>query len=58
MELSHLKNKIAIVGVGYTAQGKVPGRTAMGFHAEAIRNALRDAGIEKSDVDAMFLYRH
>ncbi len=56
--LEHLKNKIAIVGVGYTAQGKVPDRTAAGFHAEAIRNALTDAGIEKKDVDALFLYRH
>ena len=56
--MDHLKNKIAIVGVGYTAQGKVPGRTAVGFHSEAIRNALRDAGIGKNDVDAMFLYRH
>ena len=56
--LDHLKNKFAIVGVGYTAQGKVPGRTAVSFHTEAIRNALRDAGITKNDVDAMFLYRH
>lgn len=53
-----LKNKIAIVGVGYTPQGKLPGRTAISFHLEAIRNALADAGIEKDQIDAMFLYRH
>ena len=41
-----MKNKIAIVGVGYTAQGKIEGRTAVSFHCEAIRNALADAGIE------------
>ena len=35
MNLDHLKNKIAIVGVGYTPQGKVPGRTAISFHCEA-----------------------
>lgn len=58
MNLEHLKNKIAIVGVGYTPQGKIPGRTAVSFHIEAIRNAMADAGIEKSEVDAMFLYRH
>lgn len=56
--MEDLKNKIAIVGVGYTPQGKIPGRTAISFHTEAIRNALADAGIEKEDVDAMFLYRH
>lgn len=58
MNVEHLKNKIAIVGVGYTPQGKVPGRTAVSFHAEAIRNALADAGIEKAEVDAMLVYRH
>lgn len=56
--MEDFKNKIAIVGVGYTPQGKLPGRTAVSFHTEAIRNALADAGIEKSAVDAMFLYRH
>lgn len=58
MNLDHLKNQIAIVGVGYTPQGKIPNRTAVSFHAEAIRNALQDAGIEKQDVDAMLVYRH
>lgn len=58
MNLEHLKNKIAIVGVGYTPQGKIPGRTAVSFHLEAIRNALVDAGVEKNEVDAMLLYRH
>lgn len=58
MSMDHLKSKIAIVGVGYTPQGKIPGRTAISFHTEAIRNALADAGIDKSAVDAMFLYRH
>lgn len=58
MAFDELKNKIAIVGVGYTAQGKVEGRTAVSFHCEAIRNALADAGIEKQDVGALLLYRH
>lgn len=58
MNLTHLKNKIAIVGVGYTPQGKVPGRTAISFHCEAVANALRDAEIEKSEVDALYAYRH
>ena len=58
MAMNDLKNKIAIVGVGYTPQGKIEGRTAVGFHCEAIRNAIRDAGIGKEDIDAMLLYRH
>jgi hypothetical protein len=32
------------VGVGYTVQGKVPGRSSMSFHLEAARNAIADAG--------------
>lgn len=56
--MDDFKNIIAVVGVGYTPQGRLPGRTAISFHTEAIRNALADAGIEKNEVDAMFLYRH
>lgn len=58
MGFEHLRNQIAIVGVGYTPQGKVPGRTAASFHTEAIRNAIQDAGIKKDDIGAMLLYRH
>jgi acetyl-CoA acetyltransferase len=41
-----LKNKYAIVGVGYTPQGKVPGRTSLSFHLEACSNAIIDAGLK------------
>lgn len=58
MTETEFRNKIAIVGVGYTPQGKIPERTAVGFHCEAIRNAIRDAGIGKEDIDALLLYRH
>ncbi|NLW68070.1 MAG: thiolase family protein, partial [Bacteriovoracaceae bacterium] len=37
----------AIVGVGYTPQGKVPGRTSLSFHLEACTNAVADAGLSK-----------
>jgi acetyl-CoA acetyltransferase len=43
----------AIVGVGATAQGKLPGSTAIALQIEAVRRALADAGIEKSDVDGL-----
>lgn len=58
MNFDHLKNRIAIVGVGYTEQGKIPGRTAVSFHTEAIRNAINDVGIKKDEIDAMYIYRH
>jgi acetyl-CoA acetyltransferase len=43
----------AIVGVGATAQGKLPGSTAISLQIEAVRRALADAGIEKSEVDGL-----
>lgn len=58
MDYGRLKDKYAIVGVGYTPQGKVPGRTALSFHLEACANAIADAGLKKEDVDGLLLYRH
>jgi acetyl-CoA acetyltransferase len=50
-----LKNKVAIVGADETDQiGIVPNMTPIMMHAQAARNALRDAGIDKSEVDAVF----
>jgi len=42
---------VVIVGIGETAVGKLPGRTATDFQAEAVLLALEDAGIDKSLVD-------
>jgi len=53
-----LKDKYAIVGVGYTPQGRVPGRTALSFHLEACVNAIMDAGLRREDVDGLICYRH
>ena len=58
MGYEHLKNKYAIVGVGYTPQGKVPDRTAVSFHVEACLNGAADAGIDKNEIDGLLLYRH
>lgn len=55
---TQLKDKYAIVGVGYTPQGRVPGRTALSFHLEASANAIKDAGLSKNDVDGFICYRH
>jgi acetyl-CoA acetyltransferase len=44
---------VAVVGVGTTAQGELPGRGADEIAAEAFALALRDAGIDKSEVDGL-----
>jgi acetyl-CoA acetyltransferase len=50
-----LKGRVAIVGADETDEiGIVPHMTPIMMHAQAARNALRDAGIDKSEVDAVF----
>ncbi len=48
-----LKNKVAIVGVGESDIGKVPGMTGLGLNTQAMRRALDDAGLKVSDVDGL-----
>jgi hypothetical protein len=52
-----LKDKYAIVGIGDTPQGRVPGRTSLSFHLEACANAIADAGLRKEDIDGLICYR-
>ncbi len=54
----NFKDKYAIVGVGYTPQGRVQNRTALSFHLEASANAIKDAGLSRKDVDGLICYRH
>lgn len=49
-----IAGRTAIVGVGTTRFGKLPGSTAWGLQTEAVRNALADAGLTKEDVDGLF----
>lgn len=48
-----LKDKIAIVGVGATAQGKLPGATPVTLATEAFKRALDDAGLQKAQIDGL-----
>lgn len=48
-----LRDRYAIVGVGQSRIGRVPGISALGLLAEAMREAVRDAGLEKRDVDGI-----
>jgi len=45
----------AIAGLGITPQGKVYGNSALGFAVDAVRLALDDAGLERSDLDGVVL---
>src|SRR3954454_13519410 len=49
------KGDVAIAGLGLTPQGKVYDRSHMGFAVEAVRLALDDAGLKRSDVDGLLL---
>ena len=49
-----LSKSVAIAGVDESDQiGICEGKTALMLHAEAARNALRDAGIDRSEVDGL-----
>jgi acetyl-CoA acetyltransferase len=48
-----LKNKVAIVGVGASEQGKLPGSTPVKLGVTAFKRALDDAGLGKEDIDGL-----
>jgi acetyl-CoA acetyltransferase len=45
--------EVAVVGVGESRLGKLPERSSMQLHAEVIRDAVADAGLELEDVDCL-----
>ncbi len=47
---------IAIVGIGETPIGKLPGRSAIDLQAAAAKDAVADAGLAKDDIDAVFSF--
>ncbi|CDJ99823.1 conserved hypothetical protein [Microbacterium sp. C448] len=53
-----MRAQVAIVGVGTTKQGELPGRTANEIAIEAIELALVDAGLTKADVDGLITCRN
>lgn len=50
-----LSGKVVIAGIGHTAFGKHPGRSTVSLNVEAVRKALADAGVEKRQVDGLFV---
>lgn len=53
--LTRMRGKYVIAGIGHTAFGKLPGRSTISLNTEACRNALLDAGINKDAVNALFV---
>lgn len=51
--MSSLRDKIAIVGVGATEQGKLPGSTPITLATEAFKRAISDAGLRKDQIDGL-----
>jgi acetyl-CoA acetyltransferase len=48
-----LRDQTAIVGVGITPQGKVPGCTNLSLQIDAFKRALDDAGLRKEQIDGL-----
>ena len=54
-DLRRMRGRVAIVGAAEADEhGKLPHKSAFMLHAEAARNALADAGLSLTDVDAVF----
>jgi acetyl-CoA acetyltransferase len=52
---TNLSGKSVIAGIGATKFGALPGRSTISMNVEAIRKALKDAGVEKDAVNALFV---
>jgi acetyl-CoA acetyltransferase len=50
-----MQDTAAIVGAGLTEVGKVYGRSARSFAADAVRRAVADAGLELAEVDGLLV---
>ncbi len=49
-----LRKRVAIIGAAETdSLGVIPNITGLGLHAQAARNAIRDAGIDKRQIDGL-----
>jgi acetyl-CoA acetyltransferase len=48
-----LRGQVAVVGIGLSPVGKVPGRSPLWLAAAAAKQALADAGMQKSEIDGV-----
>jgi len=56
-DLAHLKDQIAVIGVGNTRYGSFPDTDEYGLAAQAFRNAVNDCGISKNVIDGLLVCR-
>ncbi|UFN48424.1 thiolase family protein [Roseomonas sp. OT10] len=56
-DYTHLKDRIAVVGVGNTRYGNFPEKDDYGLGAEAFRHAVDDCGLDKNKVDGLLVCR-
>ncbi len=52
-----MRNAAAVVGVGHTSFGRLPGQTPYDLGAWALREALADAGLKHTDIDGLIVSR-
>ena len=55
-ELTGLRGKYCIVGIGETAYSRNSGRSTRDLGAEAVRRAMHDAGLQPWEIDGMLNY--
>ena len=48
-----LRGKVAVIGIGMSPVGKVPGKSPLWLAADAAKKALADAGIQKREIDGV-----
>ncbi len=48
-----LRGKVAVIGIGISPVGKVPGKSPLWLAADATKKCLLDAGIEKREIDGV-----
>ncbi|MBI1814754.1 MAG: thiolase [Deltaproteobacteria bacterium] len=54
-DITKLRGSVAIVGAAESDElGRLPHKSSLQLHMEATHNALADAGLKKSDIDAVF----
>lgn len=51
--MGKLRGKYAIVGIGETKSGKLPGISTLSLHTEAVKRAMDDAGLRPDQIDGM-----
>jgi acetyl-CoA C-acetyltransferase len=51
INMGNFKGKVAIVGIGEVPTGRFPDKPALYHAVESARMAIKDAGLDKSEID-------